>query len=154
MSKDKIKKAVPAIPAGRPGIPNPVDVHVGMRLRGKRTILGLSQMQLADALGITFQQIQKYERGTNRISASRLVDLASVLEAEIMYFFENMPLEVSAQSPRLRSGLKETVEDIKDNPLMKRETLELVRVYHKIQDPKQRKSVVNLCRSLASKKDD
>ena len=157
MRKDKevnVKKATPIIPAGRPGIPNPVDVHVGMRLREKRTILGLSQMQLADYLGITFQQIQKYERGTNRISESRLVDLSSVLETEIMYFFEDMPLEVSTQSPRLRSVLKETVEDINGNPLMKRETLELVRVYYKIQDPKQRKSVVNLCRSLASKKDD
>ena len=157
MRKDKevnVKKATATIPAGRPGIPNPVDVHVGMRLRGKRTILGLSQMQLGESLGITFQQIQKYERGTNRISASRLVDLSSVLETEIMYFFEDMPLEVSKQSPRLRNGLAETVEDIKDNPLMKRETLELVRVYYKIKDPKQRKSVVNLCRSLASEKDD
>ena len=155
MTKDtKIDKATPTIPAGRPGIPNPVDIHVGTRLRERRTLLGYSQTQLADTLGITFQQVQKYERGANRVSASRLVDLSSVLDTDIMYFFDDMPTEVYKQSPRLRSGLNEKVEDIRDNPLMRRETLELVRVYYKIQDPKQRKSVVNLCRSLATTKDD
>ena len=147
--KIKTKKANPIVPAGRPGIANPVDIHVGARLREKRILMGLSQTQLAEDLGITFQQVQKYERGTNRISASRLVDLSSVLDTDIMYFFNEMPVEVAKQSPRLRSGLQEEIQSI-ENPMLKRETLELVRVYYRIKDSKQRKSVVNLCRTLAS----
>ena len=85
------KIAKNTIPAGRPGIPNPVDIHVGLKVRERRTLLGLSQTQLANMLGITFQQVQKYERGKNRISCSRLVDLSSVLDIEIDYFFDNMP---------------------------------------------------------------
>ena len=146
---NKITEANPVVPAGRPGVPNPVDIHVGKRIREKRILLGYSQTQLAKALGITFQQVQKYENGTNRVSASRLVDLSSILSVAIGFFFDSMPTEVYEQSPRLRSGLaEEPADDIKMNPMMKRETLELVRVYYQIEDPKQRKSVVNLCRSL------
>lgn len=144
-----IKKAKNIIPAGRPGIPNPVDIHVGIKVRERRTLLGISQTQLADMLGITFQQVQKYERGKNRISCSRLVDLASVLDIEIDYFFDKIPDTVLKQSPRLRSGLNEKMPEIKGNPLVKRETLELVRVYYNINDQKKRQTIVNLCRSMA-----
>ena len=73
------------------GYPNPVDVHVGNRMRQRRTLLGMSQEKLGEALGLTFQQVQKYERGMNRVSASRLFDLSRVLDVPIAYFFEEMP---------------------------------------------------------------
>ncbi|MBL4614923.1 MAG: helix-turn-helix transcriptional regulator, partial [Magnetovibrio sp.] len=82
--------------ADRPplGTPRPVDVHVGARLRQRRTLLGMSQEKLGEAVGLTFQQIQKYERGANRIGASRLYQLSNVLDVSVSYFFEEMPGEV------------------------------------------------------------
>ena len=147
-------KAPSGIPAGRAGIPNPIDIHVGERFKQRRTLLGLSQIQVADTLGITFQQIQKYEKGTNRVSASRLVDMANILDVNIMYFFDEMPASVSKQSPRLRANLMEDpFKDITDNPMTKRETLTLVRAYYKITDEKKRRSIITLCKSLAEQKD-
>ncbi len=81
------------------GKPHPVDVHVGARVRTRRTLLGMSQTKLGDALGLTFQQVQKYENGTNRISASRLLDLTRGLDVSIGHFFEDMLPEVAASSP-------------------------------------------------------
>ncbi len=78
------------------GIPNPVDVHVGARLRQRRTLLGMSQTTLGDALGMSFQQVQKYEKGTNRISASRLFNLARVLDVPIQYFLDDMTTAIAA----------------------------------------------------------
>ena len=78
---------------------NPIDVHVGDRLRTRRTLLGLSQMALAEAMGFSFQQLQKYESGTNRISASRLYDLSKILDVEIDYFFEEMDQATKKASP-------------------------------------------------------
>ncbi len=86
------------------GIPSPVDVHVGARLRRRRTLLGMSQTKLGEAVGLTFQQVQKYERGANRISASRLYDLSGMLEVPIEYFFSDMPTAVAASSPTLKGG--------------------------------------------------
>ena len=81
------------------GVPNPVDVHVGARLRVRRTLLGMSQTMLGEAIGLTFQQVQKYESGANRISASRLFDLSRLLDVPIQYFFDDMPTAVAASSP-------------------------------------------------------
>jgi transcriptional regulator with XRE-family HTH domain len=81
------------------GYPNPIDVHVGARIRLRRTLLGISQVALAEALGLTFQQVQKYEKGVNRVSSSRLVDIANALDTSIPYFFEEMSAVVSAQTP-------------------------------------------------------
>jgi len=72
------------------GFPNPIDVHVGARLRLRRTLLGISQVRLAETIGLTFQQVQKYEKGMNRVSSSRLYDLAQVLDVPLSYFFEDM----------------------------------------------------------------
>src|SRR5216684_737109 len=84
------------------GRPSPIDVHVGSRIRLRRTLLGLSQERLGDALGLTFQQVQKYERGANRVGASRLFDLSRVLDVPISYFFDEMSLGVaSAAQARL-----------------------------------------------------
>ncbi len=80
------------------GNPSPVDVHVGARMRQRRVLLGMTQTKLGEGFGMSFQQVQKYERGTNRISASRLYDLSRVLDVSIEYFFDEMPPEVAASS--------------------------------------------------------
>ncbi len=81
------------------GVPNPVDVYVGSRVRRRRLLLGMSQANLGDALGLTFQQVQKYERGANRIGSSRLFDMSLILDVRIEYFFDDMPAAVAASSP-------------------------------------------------------
>ncbi len=93
---------------GRGAKIGPIDAHVGARLRLRRTLLGMTQTDLGDALGLTFQQVQKYERGTNRISASRLFDLLRVLDVPLEYFFDDMPPRGRGQlaSPRWRQGEK------------------------------------------------
>jgi transcriptional regulator with XRE-family HTH domain len=118
---------------------NPIDVYVGQRLRTRRTLLGLSQMTLADAIGLTFQQLQKYEKGANRITASRLYDLSQVLGVDVAYFFEDMDMGTRTASPAQASSCKDLTTPKKPtrttNPLHKRETLELVRAYYRISDP-------------------
>lgn len=140
------------IPAGRPGVANPIDIHVGARMRMRRIMLGLSQQALAGQLGLTFQQIQKYERGTNRMGASRLWDLSHVLDAPITFFFEDMPEEVASNSPRARAGIANApVPEVSQetDPMAKRETLELARAYYKIKDPVVRKRVFDLVKAQA-----
>src|SRR5476649_3090144 len=108
--------------------PNPTDIHVGARVRLRRTLLGLSQEKLGDAIGLTFQQVQKYERGANRVGASRLYDLSKVLDVPVSFFFDDMP----APSAERGHGLAEPAATYESDPLLKRETLELVRAYYKI----------------------
>lgn len=139
------------ISAGRPGVPNPIDIHVGGRVRLRRTILGMSQEKLGESLGLTFQQVQKYERGSNRIGASRLYDLSRVLDVPISFFYEDIPPEVAGQSPRLRAGLGEAppAPYRETDPMARRETLELVRAYYKVKDPMVRKRIFELCKAMA-----
>ncbi|MDA0241146.1 MAG: helix-turn-helix transcriptional regulator [Proteobacteria bacterium] len=140
--------------AGRTGIPNPVDVHVGSRVRLRRTLLGLSQEKLGEALGLTFQQVQKYERGANRIGASRLFDLSRVLDVPISFFYDDMSSDTSAKSPRNIVGLADqAVEPFEPDPLAKRETLELVRAYYRIKEPAVRKRIFELTKALANADD-
>jgi transcriptional regulator with XRE-family HTH domain len=136
--------------------PSPIDVHVGSRIRLRRTLLGMSQERLGDALGLTFQQVQKYERGVNRVGASRLFDISRVLDVPISFFFEDMPEGMDAtpiSGPRGRMyGFAEAQEPFSngvDDNLTKRETLELVRAYYRITDPAVRKRVFDLMKSLA-----
>src|SRR6201993_1463896 len=119
------------------GKPNPVDVHVGSRVRLRRTLLGMSQEKLGEAIGLTFQQVQKYERGANRIGASRLFNLSRVLDVPASFFFDEKPENAPQQGPRMMvPGLvEEAVEEVENDPMTKRETLELVRAYYKISDP-------------------
>lgn len=131
------------------GHPNPIDVHVGARLRLRRTLLGLSQETLAGALGLTFQQIQKYERGANRIGASRLFDLARALAVPIDYFYEEMSDDVMAASPRHMATATEEPPSGDPAPANRRETLDLIRTYYRIGDPNVRKRVYELARALA-----
>ena len=132
------------------GFPNPIDVHVGARIRLRRTLLGISQSTLAETIGLTFQQVQKYEKGTNRVSSSRLVDLANALDVSVPYFFEEMSATVQGQTPAMLMDVKNLPRpsDEKD-PMAKRETLELVRAYYKIQDPAVRKRVFELTKVIA-----
>lgn len=133
---------------------NPIDVHVGARLRARRTLLGLSQTALGDAMGITFQQMQKYESGSNRISASRLYDVSKLLDIDISYFFDEMDQAIKSESPAHLSQKKSKRSPRKppksEDPLHKRETLELVRAYYRITDPKIRGHVRKLFQSTAS----
>src|ERR1700744_5629051 len=111
-----------AVGVEREGRPSPIDVHVGSRVRLRRTLLGMSQERLGEALGLTFQQVQKYERGANRIGASRLFDLARVFAVPVSFFFEDMPSEVSQFSPRMMVvGLEEEPDQLPEiDPMTKR----------------------------------
>jgi transcriptional regulator with XRE-family HTH domain len=130
--------------------PNPIDVHVGARLKLRRTLLGISQEKLAESVAITFQQIQKYERGINRIGASRLFDLAAVLDVSVDFFFEEMPDQIARQSPAQRSGATPpVVPDAGYGLLARRETLELVRAYYQIGNESVRKRLFELTKSIA-----
>lgn len=132
--------------------PSLIDVHVGSRIRLRRTLLGMSQEKLGEALGLTFQQVQKYERGINRVGASRLFDLSRVLDVPISFFFDDMPPSVSGQAtPQVRGhalGFAEPQEGFGEEFLNRRETLELVRAYYRITDPAIRKRVFELVKSL------
>jgi len=131
--------------------PNPIDVHVGARVRMRRMLLGMSQERLGEAIGLTFQQVQKYERGANRVGSSRLFDLARVLDVPVSYFFDEMSASTSARSPgRLRGMAEQKPLPFEPDPMAKRETLELVRAYYRITDSRVRKRVFELTKSLAN----
>jgi transcriptional regulator with XRE-family HTH domain len=132
------------------GIPSPVDVHVGARVRLRRTLLGMTQTDLGDALGLTFQQVQKYERGANRIGSSRLYDLSRVLDVSVEHFFEDMPPAVATSSPTKRRGKAKAAPGYELDPMAKRETLELVRAYYKIKDADVRNQVYELTKTLGA----
>jgi len=116
---------------------------VGARLRQIRTLRGTSQEQLAEMLGLTFQQVQKYERGANRVSASRLFELARVLDVPIMWFFEELDPKQGQRAAERRS------ETASEEAMSRRETLELVRVYYQIEDPKLRRKLYEMAKALA-----
>ena len=132
------------------GIPSPVDVHVGARVRVRRTLLGMNQTKLGDAIGVSFQQVQKYENGANRISASRLFGLSRMFDVPIEYFFDDMPTVVAASSPALGGGRAKEPPSHEPNPMAKRETLTLVRAYYKIRDPQVRKRLYELIRAIGA----
>lgn len=127
---------------------NPMDVHVGSRVRLRRMLLGMSQEKLGENLGLTFQQVQKYEKGVNRIGASRLFDLARVLGVPIQFFYDEAP-----------NGVRGTdaVPGFSDHPnesyvvefLGSREGLELNKAFARITDPRVRRSIVEMVRALA-----
>src|ERR1700744_5944841 len=132
--------------------PSPIDVHVGSRIRLRRTLLGMSQERLGEALGLTFQQVQKYERGVNRVGASRLFDLSRVLDVPISFFFDDMPESLAntygSQITRRTAGFADMQDSFSDDALNRRETLELVRAYYRITDPAVRKRVFDLIKSM------
>ncbi len=130
--------------------PNPIDIHVGSRIRLRRTMLSMSQEKLGEALGITFQQIQKYEKGTNRVGASRLQNISAVLNVPVSFFFEDAPGEqVSEQVGLSEASSSNYVVDF----LSSSEGLQLNRAFIKIEDPKIRRKIIDLTKALASDSD-
>ena len=118
---------------------NTVDTHVGQRIRDKRNERGMSQTEVANALGVTFQQVQKYERGTNRVGASRLFDLSRILSVPVQYFFEGL------------NNQPTPIEKEDDNVihLMKPDTVELVEAYYKVENPQVRRQILSTIRSIS-----
>ncbi|WP_049779647.1 helix-turn-helix domain-containing protein [Rhodomicrobium vannielii] len=131
--------------------PNPVDIHVGSRVRYRRMIVGMSQEKLGEKMNLTFQQIQKYEKGTNRIGASRLFQLSKILEVPVGYFFEDA-FAHSAPSSASHGLHEPEQEGFLLDFLNSREGLELNKAFAKIQDPKVRRRVIDLVRALSEEK--
>jgi transcriptional regulator with XRE-family HTH domain len=126
-------------------LPNPVDLHVGSRIRLRRKVLGVSQERLAESLGLTFQQVQKYERGSNRVSASKLYEIAATLQATVAYFFEGLADTSTVQDGEIAPGAEQFVQDF----LMTPEGLELAGLFPKITRARVRRRVLDLVRSMA-----
>lgn len=134
------------------GMPDKVDVHVGNRLRVRRTLLGISQEKLAGAIGLTFQQVQKYERGLNRISAGRLYQFSKILDIPVAYFYENINQN---QAPGLsdgeQQGFNSETAAASEDVMSKKETVDLLRAYYSIDDENARKDILRFIRSMAQK---
>jgi transcriptional regulator with XRE-family HTH domain len=130
--------------------PNPVDLHVGARIRMRRKLLGVSQERLADELGLTFQQVQKYERGANRVSASKLYEIARALQTSVAYFFEGLADTgdhgLDGEGPENREFMHELV--------MTPEGLELASLFPKLKRGRVRRRVLDLVKALAEDEDD
>ena len=130
--------------------PNPIDIHVGARVRLRRHLLGLTLQTLAKAVGVTYQQLQKYERGVNRIGASRLFNLSHVLDVPVSFFFEDLsPAAAGAGRKRRAKSFSEVPAAAIDfDVLSKRETIKLIRAYYRVTDPQLRKRVLNLLEAV------
>ena len=125
--------------------PNPIDVHVGGRVRLRRLIVGMSQEKLAEELGLTFQQVQKYEKGANRMGASRLFQIALILSVKACYFYEDLPVASSSSSG---PGFAErNPDDLVQDFLNTREGLELNRAFARIRSPAMRRSFIDLIKA-------
>ena len=134
------------------GEPNPVDVYVGSRLRLRRTVLNLSQEKLVALAGLTFQQIQKYEHGMNRIGASRLYDFAQILDVPVSFFFAEMPEEVAQRSPRRYSGVsccESDVPQLPEDPAHSAEIQSLIRAYSRITNREAARALLALSEKMA-----
>ncbi len=128
--------------------PNPIDIHVGSRVRLRRMMLGMSQEKLGENLGITFQQIQKYEKGTNRIGASRLQHIARVLTVPVSFFFEDAPGAVTPEPDAAGMAERPSASYVVDF-LSSSEGVQLNKAFIRIRDPKVRRKVIELVRAMA-----
>ena len=141
----------------RNGTPNPVDIYIGRQIRRRRLNLGLTQENLAAEMGLTFQQIQKYERGLNRISGSRLWDISQILKVPLNYFFCGIDEKVSNQSPRMlhradRPQTDEFFDSGVNDLLYQPETIDLLTAYYNIKNPQARRTVFELLMTLSAGK--
>jgi transcriptional regulator with XRE-family HTH domain len=130
-------------------VPDPVDKHVGMKLRARRTKLSMSQSTLAEALGLTFQQVQKYEKGANRIGAGRLQQIAQILQMPVESFFEGLPHERGQRRMPTDAPDLQYVADY----LATADGLQLAKAFMQIPNTKLRRSIVNLVEQLADSED-
>lgn len=140
------KKSVITDSAKKKGRAGSLDEHIGLRLRQRRALLGMTQEKLAECVGITFQQVQKYENGANRISAGRLYEFSNILDVPVDYFYEG------SKDGKKIVGLAESDQASFSGPddiMERKETLELIRVYYSIKSPKLRKDLFNLVKSMA-----
>lgn len=132
---------------------HPVDIHVGKRLHQRRALLGMSQTALGKAVGLTFQQVQKYERGANRLSASRLYEFAHILDVPVEFFFEEISNGNRRAAPVKKGQRKYPAPNGRSaDPLTKRETLEFVRAYFKIRNPSVRREIASMVKALGKSK--
>lgn len=133
------------------GEANPIDIYVGNRLRLRREMLKISQIKLASLLGITFQQVQKYEKGTNRIGASRIWDMDSVLKVSVNYFYAGIDEKIDKYSPRRFYGINDgtVLVDTETDPLLKKSNIELINAFEKIKNPKLQQSIRDMIVSLS-----
>ena len=122
-------------------VPDPVDVYVGQRIKARRKMLGLTQTELGNALGVTFQQVQKYERGTNRVGSSRLFCISRTLNVTVGYFFEG----VETRLPDFTDNIKKMVGEVSDSD----ESKNLLNIYYQIKNPRVRAKVLSLASLLA-----
>ena len=131
--------------------PNPIDVHVGSRVRLRRMMVGMSQERLGDQLGLTFQQVQKYEKGANRVGASRLFAIARILDVPVQFFFEDMTEATSDVAPGRADGMREADETpfIMDF-VSSSEGLQLNTAFSKIENVETRRKLVDLVKTLAT----
>ena len=130
---------------GKKGRASSIDEHVGSRLRQRRTLMGLSQEKLADSVGITFQQIQKYENGANRVSAGRLFEFSKVLQVPVNFFFDSM------QEQEASFGLAENDQagfESQEDLIQKKETIDLIRTYYQIKNEDQRKDLLKMIKTM------
>lgn len=132
--------------SGKPFSPTPVDEHIGQRMQLRRVMMGMSQKDLAKRCGVTFQQIQKYETAGNRVSAARLFDLSTALEAPVSFFFQGLPGNLPEETKANRS--LHVAEPKQEDPLSKNETLQLINLYWKLPNDEHRKIVMKMLRSL------
>lgn len=131
------------------GAASQIDVHVGQRLRVRRSLLGLSQEKVAEAIGLTFQQVQKYERGMNRISAGRLFQFSAILDVPVSYFFENF--RASPQNKKVLYAMADNdqQEYMPADVIQSKETLNLIRTYYRIEDEEVRRYIFNFVKNMA-----
>ena len=129
--------------------PNPVDKYVGSRVRMRRIMLGMSQEKLGEALGLTFQQVQKYEKGTNRIGASRLQQISEILQVPVSFLFDGSPAGLHAVEGMSEAPSPAYVSDF----LATSDGLALIRAFTRIADPKLRRSIVELVEQMAARDD-
>ena len=132
--------------------PHPIDIHVGSRVRLQRVVIGMSQQKLGDLLGLTFQQVQKYEKGINRIGASRLFEVSQIFSVPVQFFFDELNI---SEGIAANSGFAEGTSELNYTEFLNtREGIELNRAFQQIKDPKDRRNVVELVRALANKQAD
>jgi len=130
------------------GTPDSVDVHVGQRLRVRRSLLGMSQEKLAEAVGLTFQQVQKYERGVNRISAGRLFQFSKILDVPIAYFYDQIGSDKNQPALGMSDNDQESFGGGEEDIMQRKETIDLVRAYYSVDDPAKRKEMLRFIKTM------
>ena len=139
--------------SGKPNLTGPIDEHIGQRLQLRRIMLSMSQKDVAELCNVTFQQLQKYEYATNRISASRLFELSVALQTPISFFFAGLPGYIDREQRNGRLPKHYVSDQASDDPLGKNESLRLINQYWDLPTDKDRAKVMNLIKELLNTKE-